>query len=106
MTDKKGPDFMRQQAAGQADAQVKEKLDRYRQQALAGDDAVFDSQRMVFLFHGKHRALAGVDAVIEIDVASLLLAMSVVQQNTIVPMLMAMRKQQASAVGAPTQVVT
>lgn len=71
----------------EAKRQVAEKLTKYRAAAMTGDDAVFDAERRLFLIHGKHPLLANVDAVIAVDLASMLMAVSQVIQTTIVPML-------------------
>jgi acyl-coenzyme A synthetase/AMP-(fatty) acid ligase len=67
---------------------VAAKLHTYREQALPGDDAVFDSAHGVFLIHGRHASLVGVEAVVAVDLASMLMAMSAVIQTTVVPMLL------------------
>ena len=67
--------------------QQQQKLSQYRTASLPGDDAVFDGERGVFHFHGKHPSLVGVEAVVSVDLASLLLGMSVVLQTTVVPIL-------------------
>ena len=67
--------------------QAKMKLEEYRAKTLVGDDAMYDSERGLFYFHGKHASLVGVEAVIAVNLPSLLMALSVVLQNTVVPIL-------------------
>lgn len=67
---------------------AKRKLGQYRASAVTGDDAMYDAERGVFHFHGKHVTLVGVEAVVTVDLPSMLLAMSVVIQNTVVPVLL------------------
>ena len=67
--------------------EIREKIEGYRARALVGDDAVFDAAHGIFLIHGKHKNLVGVETVIAVDLASMLLAISVVLQTTVVPIL-------------------
>lgn len=87
MSEDAGSKFMQRRAAEVEQTAAKDKLDQYRSKALKGDDAIFDSERGVFHFHAKHDSLVGVEAVVTVDLPSLLLAMSVVLQTTVVPIL-------------------
>ena len=63
------------------------KLAQYRKSALVGYDAVYDQEQGRFLIAGKHGTLAGVDAVVTLDVVSLLMMLSTIIPAVIVPAL-------------------
>lgn len=64
-----------------------DKKEHYRKKALNGDDALFDMECGVFLMHGKHPVLAGIDAVIAIDVPSFLAMLAGVIPTVLIPRL-------------------
>ena len=72
---------------------VKEKRDAYRAKALLSDDAVFDAERGLFMIHGKHPTLAGIEAVIALDLPSFLSMFHGVIPVVLIPMLQAFAKQ-------------
>lgn len=72
---------------------VRDKRDHYRKKSLVVDDAVYDTERGLFMIHGHHATLAGVDAVIAMDVASVLAMVAGIIPTVLIPMCVARSKQ-------------
>lgn len=64
-----------------------EKLSAYRDKQLTGYDGVFDAERGTFLIAGRHPTLVGVEAIIAVDLASMVTMVGQVMPGVVVPLM-------------------
>jgi hypothetical protein len=74
---------VKQQVISQKEMEAK--VAHYRKSALVGYDAVYDQTHGRFLIAGKHGTLAGVEAVVTLDVISMLMMLSTIIPAVVVP---------------------
>lgn len=72
-----------------AQSPAREKIDAYRLKQIPGYDGVFDAERGLFLIAGRHPTLVGVEAVIAVDLASMVTMVGSVMPTIVVPLLIA-----------------
>ncbi len=78
-------------------AQQGAKLAAFKKISVEGDDCMYVASEMAFYCHGKHKTLAGVESVVRLTLADILMMIGPCYAPILIPMVVAAQEQQKAA---------